>query len=260
MQKPDAPSTTAAACPYVPDSPSTTTSSATDGSTDQSINPLNYMFSNLPQTRAPGQKVTLPTRRETSSIPKADGSLWEYPSPQQMYNAMRRKGFDDAPEDAVESMVAVHNWLNEGAWAEICVWEDKFSAGVLGYFGLRDRVRDCEPPTDGHGAGWTPRLVRFQGRRRDVSPKAQMYGFLGRIMPDRFGYPSIPTPSQGKPLTRAAVQGPSTATTGTCTASCPVKTPRARCATSSTITRAHQSPPESPSSISTCDPPSTGPD
>ena len=106
MYKPDAPSPTAAAeaaaaCPYVPDSPSTTSSSATDGSTDQSINPLNYMFSNLLQTRAPGQKVMLPTRRETSSIPKAGGSLWEYPSPQQMYNAMRRKGFDDAPEDAV---------------------------------------------------------------------------------------------------------------------------------------------------------------
>ena len=71
----------------------------------------------------------LPTRRETSSIPKAGGSLWEYPSPQQMYNAMRRKGFDDAPEDAVESMVAVHNWLNEGVWADICAWEGKFSGG-----------------------------------------------------------------------------------------------------------------------------------
>ena len=31
-----------------------------------------------------------------------------------------------------------------------------------------------------------PRLVRFQGHLRDVSPKAQLYGFLGRIMPDRF--------------------------------------------------------------------------
>jgi cytochrome c heme-lyase len=93
-----------------------------------------------------------------------------------MYNAMRRKGYEDAPEDAVESMVAVHNWLNEGAWNEICSWEGKFGAGVLGYMGLRKTEE------------WTPRLVRFEGRRRDVTPKAQMYGFLGRIVPERFGY------------------------------------------------------------------------
>ena len=87
-------------------------------------------------------------------------------------------------------MVAVHNWLNEGAWADICAWEGKFSGGVLPYLGLRDRQRERErehePPADGHGAGMMPRLVRFQGRRRDVSPKVQLYGLLGRIMPDRF--------------------------------------------------------------------------
>ena len=120
--------------------------------------------------------MALPTEREASTIPKGDGSLWEYPSPQQMYNAMRRKGYEDAPEDAVESMVAVHNWLNEGAWNEICVWEGRFGSGVLGYMGWRV-----------HEKNWKPRLVRFQGRRKDVTPKAQLYGFMGRIMPETFG-------------------------------------------------------------------------
>ena len=143
---------------------------------DQSLNPLNFMFSHLPQTRAPGQKMVLPTERETSSIPKSDGTRWEYPSPQQMYNAMRRKGYEDAPEDAVESMVAVHNWLNEGAWDEICTWEEKFGSGVLGYMGYKEKEKE-----------WKPRLVRFMGRRQDVSPKARMYGVLGRVMPERFG-------------------------------------------------------------------------
>jgi cytochrome c heme-lyase len=32
-----------------------------------------------------------------------------------MYNAMLRKGYQDTPVDAVKSMVAVHNYLNEGA-------------------------------------------------------------------------------------------------------------------------------------------------
>jgi len=159
------------ACPYTPE-----TAGAKADAADQTLNPLNFMFSDLPQTRSPGQKMALPTEREPSTIPKGDGSLWEYPSPQQMYNAMRRKGYEDAPEDAVESMAAVHNWLNEGAWNEICAWESKFGGGVLAYIGWREREKD-----------WSPRLVRFQGRRKDVTPKAQLYGFLGRIMPETFG-------------------------------------------------------------------------
>ncbi|KAI5815151.1 cytochrome c/c1 heme-lyase [Pyronema omphalodes] len=173
MHKPDT-SVPAAAppseCPYTPEQ--------AKQAADQTMNPLNFMFANLPQTRAPGQKTVLPTEREISSIPKGDGGNWEYPSPQQMYNAMRRKGYEDAPEDAVESMVAVHNWLNEGAWDEICAWERKFGAGVLGYMGLREADKE-----------WKPRLARFQGRRNDPTPKSQIYGFLGRLMPETFGGP-----------------------------------------------------------------------
>lgn len=47
-----------------------------------------------------------------------------------MYNAMLRKGYDKTPEDAVEVMVAVHNFLNEGAWQEIEGWERRFSGGI----------------------------------------------------------------------------------------------------------------------------------
>lgn len=116
-----------------------------------------------------------------SSIPRGTSSgNWEYPSPQQMYNAMRRKGYEDAPEDAVESMVAVHNWINEGAWMEICDWEEKFGRGVMGYFGFRPKPEDWRPK---------PRLVRFLGRRNDISPKATFYGILGRVMPEKFGGP-----------------------------------------------------------------------
>src|SRR5437879_5071525 len=105
--------------------------SSRNTTSNDDINPLNLMFSRLPQSRSPGQKTHLPTERETSSIPRGDVGLWEYPSPQQMYNAMRRKGYDDTPEDAVESMVAVHNFLNEGAWGEIVMWEKRFGGGVL---------------------------------------------------------------------------------------------------------------------------------
>lgn len=150
-----------------------------------SLNPLNFMFSNLPQTRAPGQKVILPTEREVSSIPRGTGKgegNWEYPSPQQMYNAMRRKGYDDTPEDAVESMVAVHNFLNEGAWGEIVEWEKQFGGGVMK--ALREQEENQRVARDG---SW-PRLLRFQGRSKELTPKARMLQMLGRVYPEKYGF------------------------------------------------------------------------
>jgi len=156
------------------------------------LSPLNYMPSNLSQSRASNQTVDLPVEREMSSIPRGDvESNWEYPSPQQMYNAMLRKGYDDTPQDAVESMVAVHNFLNEGAWAEIVEWERRFSRG-LG-FGLQA----CKWGEEGSmtGAGMMsnqeevpqPRLLRFQGRPNDMTPKARILQMLGQVYPSKFG-------------------------------------------------------------------------
>src|SRR5262245_34133566 len=140
---PAASTSTGSGCPYVPpDAPTPAASMETNPimaaqpSSSKSVsalsrlNPLNYMPFDLSNKRATNQKTCLPLSREISTIPKSDGSLWEYPSPQQMYNAMLRKGYSDTPEDAVESMVAVHNFLNEGAWAEIREWERRFSGGL----------------------------------------------------------------------------------------------------------------------------------
>ena len=78
------------------------------------LNPLNQM-PNLAQERAPGQTMELPLEREVSSIPRArDSSKWEYPSAQQFYNALARKGWE-TPEEHVQTMVDIHNFLNEEA-------------------------------------------------------------------------------------------------------------------------------------------------
>jgi len=159
------------------------------------LNPLNYMFRDLPQSRAPNQTVSLPTSRDASSIPKGapgDAGNWEYPSPQQMYHALLRKGYTDTDATAVESMVAVHNFLNEGAWAEIEGWERRFGLGLgrgweicrkgednAGVEAARVERRDGERPE--------PRLVRFQGRPRDMTPKAAMIQVLGKAWPAKFG-------------------------------------------------------------------------
>lgn len=171
-------------------------SSSTPKSALSKLNPLNYMFSDLSQKRADHQIIQLPVERTVSSIPKGDASgNWEYPSPQQMYNAMLRKGYDDTPEDAVESMVAVHNFLNEGAWAEIVDWERRFSNG------LGRGWQECKNGEHGSEAGLPindddvvpPKLVKFMGRPDARTPKATMLQLMGWLYPAKYGYESPTT-------------------------------------------------------------------
>lgn len=172
--------------------PSDPASLPASSSTLSKFNPLNYMPSNLSQSRAANQTIHLPVERESSSIPRGDAdSNWEYPSPQQMYNAMLRKGYDDTPQDAVESMVAVHNFLNEGAWAEIVEWEQTFAGGLARGWRI---CRSAGEGLVGDGIGKSaeeatapPRLLRFQGRPKDMTPKATILQTLGLIYPSKFG-------------------------------------------------------------------------
>ncbi|KAJ2558354.1 holocytochrome c synthase [Coemansia sp. RSA 1933] len=128
---------------------------------DGKINPLN-MMPELPQEKHSGQKEELSTDRELSSIPRATGakeeSVWEYPSSQQFYNALARKNMA-APEEYIDVMVDIHNFLNEGAWNEVLKWEARHS--------------ECK----------MPRLSRLQGRPRDLSPMARMSSWFYGVRP-----------------------------------------------------------------------------
>jgi cytochrome c heme-lyase len=175
-------------------------------STISKLNPLNYMPSLSNKREHAEQTVSLPLSRETSSIPRGDADAnWEYPSPQQMYNAMLRKGYTDTPADAVESMVAVHNFLNEGAWDEIVQWESIFSKGLghgweqcrKGEEGmamerartemLRQRRQDLGYDTGKAAEEDGPRLLRFMGRPGDRTPKASILQALGWMFPEKYG-------------------------------------------------------------------------
>lgn len=175
------------ACPYTPVDLSKDSSTPPKYS---KYNPLNYMFSDLSQDRAENQTIALPTEREPSTIPKGNGEgNWEYPSPQQMYNALLRKGYTDTDVTAVESMVSVHNFLNEGAWAEIVEWERRFGQG------LKKGWEMCRRGEEGALADkWKreeevpqPKLLRFMGRPKEMTPKAAMIQVMGWIYPSAFG-------------------------------------------------------------------------
>ncbi|KAG0683541.1 holocytochrome c synthase [Pichia californica] len=145
-----------AVCPIVKDS------------NKEELNPLTNMPYDISTSKLPGQTIDLPTNRTFSTIPRGDDKsqgVWEYPSPQQMFNAMIRKGKGDVPEDAVESMVNIHNFLNEGAWEEIEDWEKPYT--------LKTNTQ--------------PRLLKFTGRPDTISPRARYYNLMSKIFPESYG-------------------------------------------------------------------------
>ncbi|KAG8220955.1 cytochrome c heme lyase [Butyriboletus roseoflavus] len=129
------------------------------------LNPLNQMPS-LPQTPLDSSDQ-LPTKRSLSSITRSVDAgrkeTWEYPSPQQFYNALVRKGWE-TPVEHVETMVEIHNFLNERAWGEVLKWEK----------------RVAQPGDE------EPYLARLKGRPGEMSPKARFWLFAGWLLPSRF--------------------------------------------------------------------------
>ncbi|ODO04790.1 hypothetical protein I350_05400 [Cryptococcus amylolentus CBS 6273] len=136
------------------------------------LDPNTHMPANLSLSRQPNQQLDLPVERTASTIPRpasgspggeayGTGNTWDYPSPQQFYNALVRKGWE-TPEDSVEVMVAIHNFLNERAWEEVMKWEKRLPGGE------------------------NTQLVKFQGRPGELSPKARFHLWAGQLFPSKF--------------------------------------------------------------------------
>lgn len=190
------------ACPMHAGGKEDKAAEGSSSSLSQKLNPLN-MLPTLTQERAANQKTLLSTERTRSTIPRTndapapgaspydkatstsacpvpheqrsammggsdkasfskDDSTWEYPSPQQFYNALVRKGWE-TPEEHVEMMVMVHNFLNERAWQEVLDWE-------------KDMGVEAKNVS----------LARFQGKPGTLSPKARIFSWAAMVAPSRF--------------------------------------------------------------------------
>eukprot|EP00963_Diacronema_lutheri_P006175 scaffold524_cov357-Pavlova_lutheri.AAC.16 len=122
------------------------------------LDPRNQMPKQPNQQPAPGQRVPLSVSRSWSSIPKSgtDGT-WLYPSPQMFFNALQRKGKAEGVEEGdMDSVVYVHNTMNEATWLEVQKWET------------------MHKDTCGE-----PKLQRFRGRPDDLTPRARFWKLLG---------------------------------------------------------------------------------
>lgn len=107
----------------------------------------------------PGTGLSL--EREISSIPRSDTSgNWVYPSQQQFFDAMKRKNFDPNAQD-MQTIIPIHNAVNERAWMEIMKWEQDQGGEKCG----------------------GPKLVRFQGDSSKLTPTARWNMFMGKQKP-----------------------------------------------------------------------------
>jgi cytochrome c heme-lyase len=103
--------------------------------------PLSSLLSSIPPTSSSHPKLR--TDREVSTIPRAIDDApagarpannerdtgadkktgnWIYPSEEMFFNAMKRKSFDPKETD-MQTIVPIHNAVNERAWMEIKEWE-----------------------------------------------------------------------------------------------------------------------------------------
>eukprot|EP00054_Salpingoeca_dolichothecata_P038045 m.12734 g.12734 ORF g.12734 m.12734 type:complete len:205 (+) comp8185_c0_seq1:130-744(+) len=133
------------------------------------VNEANNMLIQEKQSPHPEQTAPLSTDRVASSIPKGDVNPahqetakpnWEYPSEQMFFNAMKRKGWKPKEED-MSQVVAIHNAVNEQTWRKVLEWERLHSETFE----------------------QMPILKRFEGRPKDLSPKARIRHFLGYPLP-----------------------------------------------------------------------------
>ncbi|OCL02595.1 cytochrome c1 heme lyase [Glonium stellatum] len=122
--------------------------------------------------------ANLKTDREVSSIPRAipkdysrsigpanneqetgsdkHSGNWIYPSEQMFFNAMKRKNYNPDQTD-MQTIVPIHNAVNEQAWKEIKKWEKGRGGDACG----------------------GPRLESFSGLSSALTPKARLNTLLG---------------------------------------------------------------------------------
>jgi len=130
------------------------------GCTSEALQSLSRVGDIFPDARpAPGQQLPLASEAVRSNIPKSgEGeSEWVYPSPQRFFNAMQKKGWQPREQD-MNTVVAIHNAVNERCWQEVLQYE---------------KFHRCP----------NPKLARFQGLPADVSPKAWLLHWTGSMLP-----------------------------------------------------------------------------
>ncbi|KAK3621174.1 Cytochrome c1 heme lyase [Elasticomyces elasticus] len=91
----------------------------------QPLNPAEQAA--LPTTQKPtASHGSPPANAQSDTGYDKDSGNWIYPSQDQFFKAMRKKGHEAEAND-METIIPIHNAVNERAWAEIKAWEAPYS-------------------------------------------------------------------------------------------------------------------------------------
>lgn len=107
-----------------------------------------------------------PPENVTTACVQKEADKWVYPSEQQYYNAIKRKGYKASATD-MPSTLAIHNAVNEKGWQMVQEWERVRAEAASGGGG-----GGAAAAGEGSAGVPTPKLLRFTGRPQDTSPKA----------------------------------------------------------------------------------------
>lgn len=130
-------------------------------STDREISTIPRALNTTdPSTLNSAEKAALPANNEhDTGHDKATGN-WVYPSQEMFFNAMSRKGHSPDGKD-MDTIVPIHNAVNEKAWSKIKDWE---------------RGRGSEECGG-------PRLVSFAGDSKALTLRARWKTLVGYEAP-----------------------------------------------------------------------------
>lgn len=121
------------------------------------------VISTIPRSQSAGAtNSACPVNHETETGADAKTGNWVYPSEKMFFDAMKRKGHDNARPHDMKTVVPIHNAVNERAWKEIREWEKPYASST------------CPQG---------PMLYSFTGLSTNMSPKARLNTLLGYTAP-----------------------------------------------------------------------------
>ncbi|CAK4033079.1 cytochrome c1 heme lyase [Lecanosticta acicola] len=129
-------------------------------SQDREISSIPRAVTISPSDLNSAERAALPANNEKDTGHDRDSGNWIYPSQEMFFNAMQRKGHSADPSD-MQSIVPIHNAVNERAWSEIKVWERGWGGERCG----------------------GPKLVSFAGDSKALTPRARWKSMMGYTEP-----------------------------------------------------------------------------
>ncbi|EPE03027.1 cytochrome c1 heme lyase [Ophiostoma piceae UAMH 11346] len=115
-------------------------------------------------TMTPAAAPARPVNHEVETGADPVSGNWVYPSERMFFDAMKRKGNDNAQPTDMRVVVPIHNAVNERAWKEILQWEAPYTGAGPGQCG-------------------GPRLHSFAGLSTSMTPRARFNTLLGYSAP-----------------------------------------------------------------------------